>query len=404
MSRTLEQHLAADGGPKRILALDGGGVKGVMTLGMLEAIETELRRRSGNPALVLSDYYDLIGGTSTGAIIAAGLALGKSVAEMIDLYSSLGPVVFKRAEGSGLILKAKYDHRALTRALLPVLGDLRLGDPQAVKTGLAIHAKRIDTGSAWVLTNHPNGPFYNPQYGNDIPNRHFELIEIVRASAAAPTFFDEVVIQTEFDKKMRPTTPGYFVDGAVSANNNPGLQLLLTALVAQYGFRWSPGADRLMMTSMGTGMRRPTAKRGGFGINITALRAVQALRAMIYDTQVQGIMALQAMARVHAPWNVNLEVRDMAGGPFFGPAVLDYQRIDVRLDLRRKPERGEAQRPAPVEELLGREIPPKALKGLDELANGQVENIALLLEVGRAAGKTFVGSSYPDPAFDLRPW
>ncbi|MFM7550941.1 MAG: patatin-like phospholipase family protein [Cyanobacteriota bacterium] len=71
---TLAQHLAA-GGPKRVLALDGGGVRGILTLGFLERIEWLLRQRhGGDPAFRLCDYFDLIAGTSTGSIIAALLA------------------------------------------------------------------------------------------------------------------------------------------------------------------------------------------------------------------------------------------------------------------------------------------------------------------------------------------
>ena len=56
-------------GPKRILALDGGGARGLLTLGVLQKLEEELARRSGNPGLFrLAHYFDLIGGTSTGAL------------------------------------------------------------------------------------------------------------------------------------------------------------------------------------------------------------------------------------------------------------------------------------------------------------------------------------------------
>ena len=80
MPRTLFEHLSPDTGVKRILALDGGGVKGVLTLGMLKALEDELRRRAHGAAdFRLSDYYDLIGGTSTGAIIATALSLALKV-------------------------------------------------------------------------------------------------------------------------------------------------------------------------------------------------------------------------------------------------------------------------------------------------------------------------------------
>ena len=106
-----------------------------------------------------------------------------------------------------------------------------------LKTGLAIHAKRIDSGSAWVVTNHPLGVFYDPPSDSGIyPNKRYRLVDLVLASAAAPTFFDEMVIDIAFDDNRRPIQKGYFVDGAVSANNNPSMQLLMLALEPSYKF------------------------------------------------------------------------------------------------------------------------------------------------------------------------
>jgi patatin-like phospholipase/acyl hydrolase len=87
---TLVDRLTAPG-PKRILSLDGGGVRGVLTLGFLKRIEDLLRTRHGRPDLTLADYFDLIGGTSTGAVIAAGLALGLDVASIRAHVPHVGP-------------------------------------------------------------------------------------------------------------------------------------------------------------------------------------------------------------------------------------------------------------------------------------------------------------------------
>ena len=71
MPVTKEQHLDRTRSPKRILALDGGGIRGILTLEYLGLIEDMLKSRSGRNDFRLSDYFDLIGGTSTGSIIAA---------------------------------------------------------------------------------------------------------------------------------------------------------------------------------------------------------------------------------------------------------------------------------------------------------------------------------------------
>ncbi|UPT61242.1 MAG: patatin-like phospholipase family protein [Hyphomonadaceae bacterium JAD_PAG50586_4] len=407
MAKTLFEHLSPDTGAKRILSLDGGGVKGVLSLGMLKPLEDELRRRAGgDPGFRLCDYYDLIGGTSTGAIIASGLSLGLSVDEMIELYMKLGPEVFGKTAGDGVFLQSKFESKKLRRALQSVLSTKTLGS-QDIKTGLAIHAKRIDTGSAWVVTNHPLGVFYDPPAeGGVFPNKRYRLSDLVLASAAAPTFFDEITIDVEFDEKRRPIQKGFFVDGAVSANNNPSLQLFMLALEPSYKFGWKSGADNLMMTSCGTGMRRPTVDGKAFQGLPPGLRGVHALRAMVYDTQVQGVMLMQAFSNPRKPWRINSEIGDMNGVCITGEPLLDYQRMDVTLET--KPRAKKRTDPVPpmttLERMLGRELDAITLEGLDLMDNGKKANMELLLEIGIAAGKTYVDATYPDPKFDLAEW
>jgi hypothetical protein len=69
------QHLDPTLSPKRILALDGGGIRGILTLQFLQAVETEIKARFGDKTR-LCDYFDLIGGASTGSIIAGGSPAG----------------------------------------------------------------------------------------------------------------------------------------------------------------------------------------------------------------------------------------------------------------------------------------------------------------------------------------
>ncbi len=209
---TLEQHLFT-AGPKRVLALDGGGVRGIISLAYLERLEALLRARL-YPDLVLADYFDLIGGTSTGAIIAAGLALGMPVAKLIDIYLEFAVGGFQRA-----FWHAYWAPRFRTGPLLAHIrsqvGQATIGS-DALRTGLAIVAKRIDTGSVWVFHNHPNGHYFNAvgHHANAVPNRTLPLIDLLRASTAAPTFFAPMRIE------VAPGIVGTFVDGSVSPHNN----------------------------------------------------------------------------------------------------------------------------------------------------------------------------------------
>src|SRR5208283_3167133 len=145
---TREQHFDPAHGPKRILSLDGGGIRGVLTLEFLEVIEGKLRDRYKNNTLLLCDYFDLIGGTSTGSIIAAALACGLSVSELQTLYSNLGTAVFDPAWYEKLkvapgVLGPKFDSSSVQRALDDNLGADTSLDSDRIQTGLMIMTKRL---------------------------------------------------------------------------------------------------------------------------------------------------------------------------------------------------------------------------------------------------------------------
>src|ERR1700741_3359504 len=89
---------AKSDGPRKLLALDGGGIRGVMTLEVLDKIESELQARlRRNEDFVLADYFDYVAGTSTGAIIATCLALGLPLDGIRSVFIESGPAMFDRA-------------------------------------------------------------------------------------------------------------------------------------------------------------------------------------------------------------------------------------------------------------------------------------------------------------------
>jgi patatin-like phospholipase/acyl hydrolase len=249
MKKTLHEHLDPQNGPKRILSLDGGGIRGALTLGYLKKIETILRAKENDPDLLLCDYFDLIGGTSTGSIIAAALAIGKSVDEIAALYMKLGGEIFGQKKKwynplqTWQFLKASYDYKALEDNLKAIFGTMTLESDQ-IKTGLCIVAKRADTNSTWPLINHPKGKFFNTQLGK---NKNIPIWQAVRASSAAPTYFVPQMIDVGDGQKAA------FVDGGVSPANNPALTLLMVATLKGFPFHWQMSAENLSIVSVGTG-------------------------------------------------------------------------------------------------------------------------------------------------------
>ena len=309
------------GGPKRILALEGGGVRGIISLAFLERLEALLRARI-SPDLVLADYFDLIGGTSAGAIIATGLSLGMPVGKLIEIYFNLAAKGFRRTLWSAT-WAPKFRTGPLLTQIAAQVGDTTLGS-DAVRTGLAIIAKRIDTGSVWVFHNHPNGPFFDPAERDPdaVANKDLLLSRLLRASTAAPTFFAPERI--EVARGITAT----FVDGGVSPHNNPALLLFLLATLRSYGFRWSSGADRLMLISVGTGFRPMTPERMPHAL---APSAVLALRSLIEDCSWLGQLLLQFLGTSPSPWAIDSEVGDLAGEMLTPRPLLHYQRYDVLL-------------------------------------------------------------------------
>jgi patatin-like phospholipase/acyl hydrolase len=193
--------------PKKILSLDGGGIRGALTLGYLKKIEEVLKaKHPENKNFRMSDYFDLIGGTSTGAIIASLLSLGKEVDEITDLYMDLGNKIFgeKRNWWNPLEtyqwLKANYDYKGMTEGLKYALGaDTTLGSDK-IKTGLCIVAKRADTNSIWPMINHPRGKYYDTATSK---NKDLLLWKAVRASTAAPTYFAPQLMDVKDDQPAR---------------------------------------------------------------------------------------------------------------------------------------------------------------------------------------------------------
>src|SRR3954469_9138222 len=105
-------------GPKKLLTIDGGGIRGVIALEILASIETLLGK--DDPSFRLASYFDLIAGTSTGAIIAAGLSLGMAVDQIRRFYLKSGAAMFDRAGLLGRYTHYKFEDERLAEELKEV--------------------------------------------------------------------------------------------------------------------------------------------------------------------------------------------------------------------------------------------------------------------------------------------
>jgi len=240
-----------DAGPiRRILALDGGGVRGVFAIEVLVRIEELLRIKTGNPAAVLSDYFDLIAGTSTGAIIATCISWGMSMSQIRAFYQEKARHIFASAAWY-LRFKHKFLAENITRLLREQFvnedgTEALLGTPR-LKTVLLVAMQNVSTGSAWPVTNNPFAKYND--LSNPESNLRIPVWQLVRASTAAPTFFEPETINLGGRKHV-------FVDGALTPYNNPSLIAFLTGTLPCYQIGWSVGERNLLLVSIGNGRSR----------------------------------------------------------------------------------------------------------------------------------------------------
>jgi hypothetical protein len=326
-TRDRDQHLSRDGLPKRILALDGGGLRGILTLGLLQQVEDVLReRQGGDNDFRLSHYFDLIAGTSTGAIIAATLALGWRVEDIRKKYMDLGSKVFHKSWFRLGLVRAKYDERELIAELREVFGaDTLLGGPQ-LQTGLLVITKRIDTGSCWPISNNPRGKYFGDSTSGIIGNREYPLWQVVRASTAAPDYFDSEAITIAQGAGRKPAQ-GEFVDGGMSPFNNPALLAVMYATLDGYRIGWPTGADKLLVVSLGTGAADPAVKRA----NLAVEHAVKSLVSLMGDCASMQEMLLQWMSTSRTAKIIDSEVGDLQHDLVAGVPLLSYLRYNVDL-------------------------------------------------------------------------
>jgi uncharacterized protein len=215
---------------RRILSLDGGGAKGFYTLGVLNEIEAMIAPRR------LHEHFHLIFGTSTGAIIAALLALGCTVAEVHTLYRTHVPAVMKRWSRRG---KSK----ALAKLATEVFQLKTFGD---VRTGVGIVATRWQTERPMIFKGdvkeaHGRKATFVPGFG-------VTIADAVRASCSAYPYFDKCTITTTAGNKVQ------LIDGGYCANN-PTLYAIADAVRALH----KPTSD-LRVVSVGVGVY-PEPKR-----------------------------------------------------------------------------------------------------------------------------------------------
>jgi hypothetical protein len=315
------------------------------------------------------------------------LALGYAVSEIKKLYRELADEVFKRPFWRFGIIVSKFPEEPLEKALETYLGkDVTLSSDK-IQTGLMVMTKRLDTGSPWPLHNSPFGPYFNPKPGTGtaIANKDFLLSRIVRASTAAPHYFEPERISVAMASDGT-SVDGAFVDGGVSPSNNPALQLLMLAALEGYGFRWPLGADSLLLVSVGTGTFSKRLGTDEVMGKPAAELAFRSLLTLMDDCDALNQTLLQWMARTPVRWEIDREIRKLENDRLCKHELLTYLRYNAKLE------------PEWLRKSVGMEMIEAKVKELAEM--DKPKNVADLAEVGRRTAEAQVNEDHFPKSFD----
>jgi predicted patatin/cPLA2 family phospholipase len=230
----------------RILALDGGGAKGFYTLGILKEIEAMINQP-------LYEKFNLIFGTSTGAIIAALISLGKSIDEIHELYKNHLPKIMKA------FTKSKKS-KELKKLSDEVFGDSKFDE---VKTGLGIVCARWDFETPMIFKS--NVAQAHGRKATFVPGFGCTISEAVQASCSAYPFFERKILNTGNGDIIE------LIDGGYCANN-PTLYAIADAVMAL-----KEDFENLRVVSLGVGAY-PKPNKFGWPWLVQRLISVQLLQ------------------------------------------------------------------------------------------------------------------------------
>jgi hypothetical protein len=210
------------------IAIDGGGIRGIIVAKALTMLEKELGKS-------VHDTFRLAVGTSTGSILAAGIACGMDAPTLFEIYQSLGAQVFRKTLGSKLwMLRGyRYERAPLQEHLEKMMKDKKLGDlwDESPSTALVMTTFDLVSNYTRFLKS------WKSQYLD------WPVVKAVLASSAAPTFF--------------PVVEGRYIDGGTGSYNNP---CFMAAYEMQHYLGWDLKETTLI--SLGTGRAAPHLKVG----------------------------------------------------------------------------------------------------------------------------------------------
>ena len=289
-----------DQAPKKsVLACCGGGLRGIIGAAMLERLEGLGRARYGADYR-LSQSFDLVGGVSTGAVMATAVALGMRAERIVAFYRDDAPKVFRRNRFKIPGFRPLFDAEDLWGHYMGSTQGRRL-DRTHLETDLAVMVKNMSDARPTLLTSMAEAGG-TELLGASISAAPVCLADLLRASTAAPGLFAPMRLPIGDDGEMRVC-----VDGGIGPFNDPSH--LLWALLTSEAV-WGAGAE-MSLVSLGAGGSTARYRDAALTRRPAGLLALTALKTMLTDGERYAEAQMQTLA---------------AACP-----TLDYRKLDLDL-------------------------------------------------------------------------
>ncbi len=292
---------------------------------MLTALEAKIRQKTGDNNRVLSDQFDLVAGTSGGAIVGAAIAMGTPMTEVREFFVENANYLRKPAQWYTR-WRSLYDKEAVSDQLRELYGaDTTLGS-EKLQSLLLIVLQNWSTDSPWLVSNNPYAEFNQPE--RDDCNLNLPLWQLARASAAAPLYFEPETITLGTKEQYEFV----FVDGAITGLLNPAFKTFQYVTNGTYGIKWAASEEDLMLVSVGAGdTRNKRLDINEDDINILS-SAIDIPDAMMNAACREQDQLCRTFGRCITGHEIDDEVGDMKVNKFpWDKKLFRYHRISPQL-------------------------------------------------------------------------
>ncbi len=289
---------------------------------MLYELEKQIIDTTGDDSTRLCDHFDLVAGTSGGALLAAAIALGSPMADVREFLLRNVKLMLKRAP-LHTIHRSLYDKSLLEQGIKEFYGPETTLGSDKLKTLLLMVLRNRTTDSPWLISNNPFATFNQTEL--DDCNLHIPLWQLARASAAAPAYYMPQTIHFGIEKKYEFV----FVDGALTGFLNPAFKAFQYVTNGAYRLNWKATEEDLTIVSIGSGDMR-FKRLGKLASDVSVFSSLMSFpNTMMHASTREQDLLCRTFGRCITGDRIDLEVGDMKTTPFaLESKMFRYHRVN----------------------------------------------------------------------------